>query len=325
MTVRFETRGSGPGSARTFADDDPAINHANPVDSLDWPEYVDGSPRDQSRRTSAPARRRHRRRVNPRPARPSAAPGPAAGRSVGTTNAPASTSARPGPYRADTVRRERGSTPRPRRRRAVPPHAVDERRPSVAGSQGLQHDAAGARGHACVERDGVGSRRRRRRCPPAARRPRAELTEVRAALDAVAPRVDAPRSRARPAGGHLVQAQRLPTRCRRSSPAHRAPRAAGSRGHRQRVAQIARARRLRARRRCAGAGQHHRASTRRRSASSHSAVSSMVSVPWVTTTPSAPVRRRPRTAAPIRSQSPGVSCELSTAIRSTTSTSRPLR
>jgi DNA polymerase-4 len=40
MTVRFETRGSGPGSVRTFPEDTPEIERANPVDSLDWPEYV---------------------------------------------------------------------------------------------------------------------------------------------------------------------------------------------------------------------------------------------------------------------------------------------
>lgn len=42
VTVRFETRASGPGPARTFQGDDPALTRANPVDSLDWPEYVDG-------------------------------------------------------------------------------------------------------------------------------------------------------------------------------------------------------------------------------------------------------------------------------------------
>jgi DNA polymerase-4 len=41
MTVRFETRGTGPGAARTFPDNLPDIERANPVDSLDWPEYVD--------------------------------------------------------------------------------------------------------------------------------------------------------------------------------------------------------------------------------------------------------------------------------------------
>jgi DNA polymerase-4 len=40
MTVRFETRGTGPGPARTIPDDDLGIQRANPVDSLDWPDYV---------------------------------------------------------------------------------------------------------------------------------------------------------------------------------------------------------------------------------------------------------------------------------------------
>ena len=42
MTVRFETRASGPGPARTFPEDDPDVTRANPVDSLDWPEFVRG-------------------------------------------------------------------------------------------------------------------------------------------------------------------------------------------------------------------------------------------------------------------------------------------
>ncbi|KWX25099.1 DNA polymerase IV [Mycolicibacterium wolinskyi] len=42
MTVRFETRASGPGPARTFADDTPGFTRANPVDSLDWADYLDG-------------------------------------------------------------------------------------------------------------------------------------------------------------------------------------------------------------------------------------------------------------------------------------------
>jgi DNA polymerase IV len=40
MTVRFETRSTGPGQARTFADDTADIDRANPVDSLDWQEYI---------------------------------------------------------------------------------------------------------------------------------------------------------------------------------------------------------------------------------------------------------------------------------------------
>ena len=41
MTARFETRSTGPGSARTFSDEVAAVKHADPVDSLDWPDFVD--------------------------------------------------------------------------------------------------------------------------------------------------------------------------------------------------------------------------------------------------------------------------------------------
>jgi DNA polymerase-4 len=40
MTIRFETRSTGPGPVHTFPDDTAGIERANPVDSLDWPEYV---------------------------------------------------------------------------------------------------------------------------------------------------------------------------------------------------------------------------------------------------------------------------------------------
>jgi DNA polymerase IV len=40
VTVRFETRGTGPGPARTLPSDTDEITAANPVDSLDWPDYV---------------------------------------------------------------------------------------------------------------------------------------------------------------------------------------------------------------------------------------------------------------------------------------------
>jgi DNA polymerase-4 len=40
VTVRFETRSSGPGQARTFPADTGDLVGANPVDSLDWPDYV---------------------------------------------------------------------------------------------------------------------------------------------------------------------------------------------------------------------------------------------------------------------------------------------
>ncbi|BDX32551.1 DNA polymerase IV [Mycobacterium antarcticum] len=42
MTVRFESRASGPGQAHTMPHDSPRVARANPVDSLDWPEYVEG-------------------------------------------------------------------------------------------------------------------------------------------------------------------------------------------------------------------------------------------------------------------------------------------
>ncbi|MCV7351987.1 DNA polymerase IV [Mycobacterium parmense] len=40
VTARFETRGSGPGPARTFPAGTADLSAANPVDSLDWPDYV---------------------------------------------------------------------------------------------------------------------------------------------------------------------------------------------------------------------------------------------------------------------------------------------
>ncbi|WLP90415.1 DNA polymerase IV [Gordonia sp. NB41Y] len=36
VTVRFETRSTGPGFARTFAEDDPDLRAGDPLDSLDW-------------------------------------------------------------------------------------------------------------------------------------------------------------------------------------------------------------------------------------------------------------------------------------------------
>jgi DNA polymerase IV len=42
VTVRFETRATGPGPARTFPADTPDMALANPVDSLDWPQFVNG-------------------------------------------------------------------------------------------------------------------------------------------------------------------------------------------------------------------------------------------------------------------------------------------
>jgi DNA polymerase-4 len=40
VTVRFETRSTEAGPARTFASDSGDVTPANPVDSLDWPDYV---------------------------------------------------------------------------------------------------------------------------------------------------------------------------------------------------------------------------------------------------------------------------------------------
>ena len=40
MTVRFETRSTGPGPVHTFPDSTPGIDRANPVDSLDWPDFL---------------------------------------------------------------------------------------------------------------------------------------------------------------------------------------------------------------------------------------------------------------------------------------------
>ncbi|MFN6551348.1 DNA polymerase IV [Mycolicibacterium septicum] len=42
MTIRFETRASGPGLARTFPDDTPGFRRADPVASLDWGDYLGG-------------------------------------------------------------------------------------------------------------------------------------------------------------------------------------------------------------------------------------------------------------------------------------------
>ncbi len=48
MTVRFETRGTGAGPVHTLPDDTPDVARANPVDSLDWPDYVEELSRYQS-------------------------------------------------------------------------------------------------------------------------------------------------------------------------------------------------------------------------------------------------------------------------------------
>lgn len=55
VTVRFETRASGPGLAKTFPLDTSDITVANPVDSLDWPDYVGELRVEESTEASAPA------------------------------------------------------------------------------------------------------------------------------------------------------------------------------------------------------------------------------------------------------------------------------
>jgi DNA polymerase-4 len=57
VTVRFETRSSGPGQARTFPAGTGDLAGANPVDSLDWPDYLSGLQADALRADalSAPA------------------------------------------------------------------------------------------------------------------------------------------------------------------------------------------------------------------------------------------------------------------------------
>jgi DNA polymerase-4 len=41
VSVRFETRGTGPGVMRTFPADNPELLKADPVDSLAWGDYLD--------------------------------------------------------------------------------------------------------------------------------------------------------------------------------------------------------------------------------------------------------------------------------------------
>ncbi len=48
VTVRFETRSTGPGPVRTFPEDEPGISRADPVDSLDWGDYVHEQAGDES-------------------------------------------------------------------------------------------------------------------------------------------------------------------------------------------------------------------------------------------------------------------------------------
>jgi DNA polymerase-4 len=55
VTVRFETRASGPGQARTLPADSGDVTGANPIDSLDWADYVGVLRAQDSATGSAPA------------------------------------------------------------------------------------------------------------------------------------------------------------------------------------------------------------------------------------------------------------------------------
>ena len=41
VSVRFETRATGPGKMRTLRIDDPKLQPADPVDSLAWQDWLD--------------------------------------------------------------------------------------------------------------------------------------------------------------------------------------------------------------------------------------------------------------------------------------------
>lgn len=55
VTVRFETRSTGQGQARTFPADTGDLSKANPLDSLDWPDYADALRVENTAEASAPA------------------------------------------------------------------------------------------------------------------------------------------------------------------------------------------------------------------------------------------------------------------------------
>ena len=42
VTVRFESRASGPGRIKSLREDDSELVPADPLDSLDWGEWLDG-------------------------------------------------------------------------------------------------------------------------------------------------------------------------------------------------------------------------------------------------------------------------------------------
>ena len=188
--------------------------------------------RRRAGRRLSPSGRRRRRRVAPRPARPSAAPGPGLARSRGTITAPASTRSCPGPYagadpppgtRVDTAT----ATPRAQARRT----AVDHRGAGVARTHRLQHEPARAGGDERVDR----RRRRRpgrpRRCRPGARR--AARPEVGPLLGAGRRRTRRRRPRPPPACRRTVPVRPASCRpsgarpCRRSTTSTPRPRACG--------------------------------------------------------------------------------------------------
>ena len=47
VSVRFETRSTGPGRTRSFNVDDPDLAPADPLDSLDWAEWFAAQAREE--------------------------------------------------------------------------------------------------------------------------------------------------------------------------------------------------------------------------------------------------------------------------------------
>ena len=96
VTVRFETRASGPGQARTFAADNGDLTSANPVDSLDWPDYV-GALRASEAAEDQPQRPMMSATGSPAASAAISSTRACGGASRGTITAPASAMAWPGP------------------------------------------------------------------------------------------------------------------------------------------------------------------------------------------------------------------------------------
>ena len=225
MTVRFETRGSGPGPVRTFPADTP--RSTAPTPSTAWTGRTtsarlaarsapagDDVARRVSRVASAaisstracggPQPRHHHR-----PGVDQLAAGPVAGLT------------RPPGTRVDTAT----ATPSRQCRRT----ASIDRAARIARAQRLQHDSARAGGHACVHRHRVAARVAPRRCRPAARRrptarrgtaaPSRRGLKWPSATDPTAAPAKPPRS----AVATFCSAQRLPAPCPRSTPARPGP------------------------------------------------------------------------------------------------------